>query len=353
MKRACSVAVFMIVMIAGWCCCEVIELIDGTKMSGTVMHAYNEAIEIKLEGGEVMVMQLEKLKSVVFTKIEPRPEFSTPEKAFKHYLSLMRQGDIDRTVSCYRLMYQKMMREELSSMTASDKAKMQEEMVKTEFELNETIINGKKARIPVKRYFDGKKEEAEFIFVKENGEWKLAMSLMPEDSVMRKKKNIILTLVEGTRVKGEIVHIYDDNFEIRGENGELIEFDRMAIQSFELIPSGPRPQFSSPEKTFSYYLSLLKQGKIEETVECYRLMLQNVIAEQIVGMAFDDKAMMQKETIGTKFEYKEAKIDGERAILSVTKILGKDRNTADVSFVKENEEWKLSMPTGGGGRLME
>jgi len=346
MKKTVISCVCMMVAAACFCHGEIIELIDGTKMSGTITHAYVQAVEIKCEGGELLVLQLQKIRSVTFAKPVPKPEFATPEKSFEHFLSLMRQGNVEKTVNCYRLMYQKMISEEIAGMSPADKAGMQEAMVKTEFRIGKAVIEGNKARLPVWQKTDGKEQQAEVVLVRENGEWKLAMPLLSNDERAEQNDNAELELRDGTKVKGEIIHIYGSSVEIKGRKGELIELDKNNIRFLKIISDKPRTEFSAPEKTFSYYISLLKQGKIEETVECYRLMLQTVIASQIASMAFEDRVAIQKSTAETKFKYGKAEITGDKAVLKVTRIAGREKDTAEVLFIKENNEWKLSMPSG-------
>ena len=63
MRNVCVILVCVLVLAVSVSYGEVIELIDGTKMSGRITHAYVHAVEVKCEGGEVLVIQLSKIKS--------------------------------------------------------------------------------------------------------------------------------------------------------------------------------------------------------------------------------------------------------------------------------------------------
>jgi hypothetical protein len=51
---------------------------------------------------------------------------------------------------------------------------------------------------------------------------------------------------------------------------------------------------------------------------------------------------MQKELEGTKFDIKSSKIAGQTAVMSVKRQKGDDSETAEVHFVLENGEWKMT-----------
>ncbi|MFH1706955.1 MAG: hypothetical protein ABIF71_03440 [Planctomycetota bacterium] len=348
MQRMARLIVLCVLAAAGAAWGEVVELVDGTRMSGTIVHAYGNAIELKGEGGEVLVLHLDKVRAIAFTRVQPRPEPASPEKTFAYYTEQVRQGKIVETIGCFRLMYQKMMAEQIAGMREADRAQMQEEMVKTDYVIGEAAVTGLTAKLKVTRKAGGEEEAAEIPFVKEEGEWRMAMMLMPDEPQAAPADNVEITLQDGTLFKGGLIHVYGERYEVRATAGEVVEFDRANLKSITVIHAAPQPQFGMPEKTFGYYLSLMKQGKVEETVECYRLMLQTVIAAQVAGMSAQDKVAVQEETGKTKFEYGQAVITGDTAVLRVTRVSGTQSEGADVIFVNENGEWKLSMPADGG-----
>src|SRR5262245_6711639 len=92
---------------------EIIQLIDGTKVSGTIVHYFDGVYSIDTADGRIKIPK-EKIKLISFELPPPRAEFSTPEKAFEVWRKAMVAGNLEAAVDCYALMYQGMI---LSSLT--------------------------------------------------------------------------------------------------------------------------------------------------------------------------------------------------------------------------------------------
>jgi len=105
----------------------------------------------------------------------------------------------------------------------------------------------------------------------------------------------------------------------------------------------PKPEFSTPEKTFERWRKALGEGNVEKVIECYALMFQGMLAMQ-VGQVSDGLKKMKKEIEGTKFTLKGSSIKGDHATLKVHRQKGEDSETVDIPFVRENREWKMLPP---------
>src|SRR5512136_1894891 len=84
---------------------EVFELIDKTKMNGKLVHYYDGVFTVETQGQNVKVPK-EKVKSISFQLAPARPEFSTPEKTFERWRKALVEGNMEKVVDCYALMYQ-------------------------------------------------------------------------------------------------------------------------------------------------------------------------------------------------------------------------------------------------------
>jgi hypothetical protein len=151
-------------------------------------------------------------------------------------------------------------------------------------------------------------------------------------------------LVDKSKLNAKIIHYYDGVYTIEA-NGQTIKLPREKIRSisFQLVP--PRPEFSTPEKTFERWRKALVEGAGEKAIDCYALFYQGMLAAQMgLGQEQEGIKKMQKEFEGTKFQIKESKIKGETATLKVLRQKGDESDTGEIPFVRENGEWKMVPP---------
>jgi hypothetical protein len=154
----------------------------------------------------------------------------------------------------------------------------------------------------------------------------------------------VIELVDKTKMTGKIIHFYDGVYSIE-TNNQTVKLPREKIRSitFQLPPA--RPEFSTPEKTFDRWRKAMNEGAIEKIIDCYALMYQGMLANQMgIGQASDGLKKMQKEIEGTKFQIKGASTKGDTAMLKVLRQKGEDTDTGEIAFVKENGEWKMLPP---------
>jgi len=151
-------------------------------------------------------------------------------------------------------------------------------------------------------------------------------------------------LVDKSKLNAKIIHYYDGVYTIEA-NGQTIKLPREKIRSisFQLVP--PRPEFSTPEKTFERWRKALVEGAGDKAIDCYALWYQGMLAAQMgLGQAQEGIKKMQKEFEGTKFQIKDSKIKGETATLKVLRQKGDESDTGEIAFVRENGEWKMLPP---------
>jgi hypothetical protein len=151
----------------------------------------------------------------------------------------------------------------------------------------------------------------------------------------------VIQLLDNTQVAGKILHFYEGVFAIETAQGQKLELPITKIKSitFKLPPA--RAEFSTPEKTFARYKDALVKSDIPKVIDCYGLMYQGMVAQQL-PQSPDELKKMQKEFEGTRFEIKASKISGNNATLKVQRTRGEDVETAEIHLVLENGEWKMT-----------
>jgi hypothetical protein len=151
---------------------EIIELIDRTKIAGTIEHFYDGVFVIDT-GGSKIQMPKEKIRSITFKLPPPRAEFSTPEKTFNLWKLAVAGGQMAKVIDCYALMYQGLLAYQFGEADKEVFAKMKKEVESTRFVIKETKIKGDTAIMKIQRKRGDDSDTGELRFVRENGEWKL------------------------------------------------------------------------------------------------------------------------------------------------------------------------------------
>src|SRR5579862_1087870 len=151
-------------------------------------------------------------------------------------------------------------------------------------------------------------------------------------------------LVDKTKLNAKIIHYYDGVYTVEA-NGQTMKLPKEKIRSISFQLPPPRPEFSTPEKTFERWRKALVDGAAERVIDSYALMYQGMLAAQMgLGQAQDGIKKMQKEFEGTKFQIKDSKIKGDTATLKVLRQKGDESDTGEIPFVRENGEWKMVPP---------
>jgi hypothetical protein len=156
---------------AGAARAEIIELVDRTKINGKIVHYYDGVYSVDTQG-TTMKIPRDKIRSISFQLPPPRAEFSSAEKTFDRWRKALVDGDLERAIDCYALMYQGMLASHLGQ--ASDGIKqMKKEIEVTKFTVKGSAVKGETATLKVLRQKGEDSETGEIAFVRENGEWKM------------------------------------------------------------------------------------------------------------------------------------------------------------------------------------
>jgi len=154
----------------------------------------------------------------------------------------------------------------------------------------------------------------------------------------------VFEMLDGkSKIIGKLIQYYDGVFTVEIE-GQTRKLSKEQIKSISFQLPAPRPEFSTPEKTFERSHKAMIEGNIEKVIDCYALPYQGIVATQMDHSA-ESLKKMQKEAKDTHFSHESpAVVTGDRATLKVKLQNGDDSATHDVVFVRENGEWKLVLP---------
>lgn len=170
-SRTAPLVVLGALLLGGTARAEVIELIDKTKIHGTIVHYYDGIYSVDTQG-KTMKIPREKIRSIAFQLPPARAEFSTAEKTFDRWRKALFDGDLEKAIDCYALMYQGVVANHMGQ--AGDAIKqMKKEIEGTKFTVKGSSVKGETATLKVLRQKGEDSETGEIAFVRENGEWKM------------------------------------------------------------------------------------------------------------------------------------------------------------------------------------
>ena len=150
-----------------------------------------------------------------------------------------------------------------------------------------------------------------------------------------------ITLLDGTKLNGEILHSFRGEYTIKTGDGEVV-LDKRKIKSISFEAAPAREIYGSPEKTLDSWRTATATGDERAMLEAYALMYQGVVAQEMDGMDFKTKSQMIADVTKTKFTVKEKKIEKTKATLTVEQEKDGETRTGDIRFVLENGEWKMT-----------
>jgi hypothetical protein len=169
--RASLFAISITLALAAPARAEVIELVDKTKINGKIVHYYDGIYSVDTQGHTVKIPR-EKIRAISFTLPPSRPEFSSAEKTFERWRKALVDGDMEKAIDCYALMYQGMLASHLGQAAEGIK-QMKKEIEGTKFVVKGSSVKGDTATLKVLRQKGEDSETGEIAFVRENGEWKM------------------------------------------------------------------------------------------------------------------------------------------------------------------------------------
>lgn len=150
-----------------------------------------------------------------------------------------------------------------------------------------------------------------------------------------------ITLIDGTKLSGEIVHVYRNEYSVRIDDKEAV-IPRSKIASIEFALPEARAAYSTPEKTFRLWEQALRADDRRGFVECYALMYQGVVQNQMEAMTAESRTRLKDDMAATSFDVLDVTVKESKAVLKARRVFKDEKQTVTVNFVRENGEWKMT-----------
>ena len=159
---------------------EVIELVDKTKLNGSVVHYYDGVYSIEANG-QTIKLPKEKIRSISFSCPPRAPSSRRPRRPSSAGARRSTRAPSRRsstaTPSCTRACSR---RRWASGDAQGGLKKMQKEIEGTKFQIKGSSTKGDTATLKVLRQKGDESDTGEIAFVRENGEWKMLPPAMTE-----------------------------------------------------------------------------------------------------------------------------------------------------------------------------
>ncbi len=150
-----------------------------------------------------------------------------------------------------------------------------------------------------------------------------------------------ITLMDGTKLTGDILHSYKGEYTVKTAQGELT-LDKSKIKSIAFEAPVARAIYSTPEKTLDAWRSATMNADDRGMIDAYAMMYQGMVSQEMGGMDFKAKSSLVADVGKTKFTVKERKVEKEKAVLTVAQEKDGETRSGDIKFVLENGEWKMT-----------
>jgi hypothetical protein len=154
-----------------------------------------------------------------------------------------------------------------------------------------------------------------------------------------------IELIDKTRIIGKLVHFYEGLLTVKLANGTELQLPSSKVARITFKLPKPRPELSTPQKTFDRMKKAALEGNLETYVDCHSTYYQMFLGHQaMVATPQKFKDRLKKEWGNVQLEIVSTEVKGEVAMMKVKRVKGEDREEGEVHFVKENGEWKMILP---------
>lgn len=157
---------------------QAVVLSDGSTITGKLLHFYDGVLTLRVAGGQRVRLPSSKVKAVRFKLPAPRAALATPRGAFKRMRVAALKGDLPTYVDSYATTYQMLLSHQISLATPKRfRAQLHKQWAGAQLEIVRAKIQGKTAKLVVRRREGGRSTEGALHFVRENREWKMVLPL--------------------------------------------------------------------------------------------------------------------------------------------------------------------------------
>lgn len=157
---------------------ESVQLLDGTRIVGTIIHYFDGVLTVELPNGTRMKLPSAKVRSLRFKLPKPRASMSTPRKAFKRLRTAALKGDLATYIDCHSSYYQMFLQHQIERMGARKFTKrLKKEWGAVQLKVLKTKRKGNTAVMTFRGQQGEDRRDGEVRFVRENREWKMILPL--------------------------------------------------------------------------------------------------------------------------------------------------------------------------------
>jgi hypothetical protein len=171
----------------------------------------------------------------------------------------------------------------------------------------------------------------------------LALSLLPLTGTASADETI--QLLDKTRIVGKLVHYYEGVLSVRLPSGTTLQLPANKVQQVVFKLPKPRPELSTPQKTFERMRKAALKADVAAYVDCHSAYYQMFLGHQIeLAKPGQFAARLKKEWGSVQLDVLSTDVKGDTAVMKVKRKTEKDSQEGELRFVKENGEWKMILP---------
>ncbi|MBN2383665.1 hypothetical protein JXQ70_12395 [bacterium] len=153
----------------------------------------------------------------------------------------------------------------------------------------------------------------------------------------------IFTLVDGTQILGELVHYYNQNFEIKTEAG-LLTLPREKVITISFEKRQVSKEFATPEETFKTWLKAIKANDLDKMTQCYGLVYQNIFAMQMKEVSAQERQEIFEIFLSDSLKIIGTETKDNATMLQLEFEENGKTETVWLKFLNEAGEWKMYPP---------
>lgn len=162
-------------------------------------------------------------------------------------------------------------------------------------------------------------------------------------------------LKDGSSFQGSIVHFFESSLQVILASGDSLTLkksdldkivfttDGAAVAPTKVTPNPPSGDgnFATPKKTVEFWIRALKKNDIEMMASCFIESARAPMIQKLKEIPTEQQKKIVRDAKKTDFEIDKININGERATLTLRRILNNWSSDEELSLARESGSWKL------------
>jgi len=155
----------------------------------------------------------------------------------------------------------------------------------------------------------------------------------------------VIQLIDKTEIVGKLIHYYDGVLTVQLPSGATMKLPREKLMQIRLKLPKPRPELSTPQKSFERMRQAALKGDLETYIDAHSTYYQMFLNHQVMEATPSKfRRQLQKEWSSMQLQVVGTEKKGETATLKVRRKQGNQTEEGEFRFVRENGEWKMILP---------